>query len=724
MNLTAENCPNFSLDSFAEKALSLIKFSSISLMIFYIPEFFRIRLVYSFQSVLLTAAALILPLYVFFLASIKENIYSRILFFTLLNLVLCYEGFYCSQEPTVFIYFAAIMVFSFLIFPRKDYSTSILISAVSVLYYALFSFLSSRQSVFQYLLVSDFVIKINLLISFSFLLFSLYWISRNWPDEIQEQFLNSFENYNHSDLALMNSLYEKTLKMNHYLSAFKSAVCSASIVSESDLNGRITAVNDKFCKVTGYSEDELIGQSHNIVNSGFHSKDFFQEIWNTISNGFIWRGEIRNRKKNGEFYWVDSFIIPLLDENEKPIKYISIRNDITDKKRNEEQLIDQKDKAQRLSRQKIEILSMMSHEIRNPLNSILGITELLLDSDLKAEQLKMVSNLKFTADNLIGLVNNILDSHKIKSGKLTLEETVFNLELLLKNIIDSLYVKARQKNNELVLEVDPQLPRQMMGDPLRLFQIFMNLLSNSIKFTENGYVKTKVYISSETDDAVTVFAEVSDNGIGIPSDKLDTIFETYSQAEISTSRKFGGTGLGLSIVKSLLELFHSKIQVESELNKGSRFYFYLTLKKSVQNLDKVEEIKPMQVTELSGIKLLLAEDNLLNVTIVGSFLKKWGIRFSAAQNGKEVIGLLSNEKFDLVLMDLQMPVMNGYEAIHSIRNSSNLWSNVPIVAMSAESLDEVKDSLEKYSIKDYISKPFNPSQLREKIVMIMKKNYS
>ncbi|HMZ58104.1 MAG TPA: response regulator, partial [Leptospiraceae bacterium] len=182
--------------------------------------------------------------------------------------------------------------------------------------------------------------------------------------------------------------------------------------------------------------------------------------------------------------------------------------------------------------------------------------------------------------------------------------------------------------------------------------------------------------------------------------------------------------LGLSIVKSLLELFHSKIQVESELNKGSRFYFYLTLKKSVQNLDKVEEIKPMQVTELSGIKLLLAEDNLLNVTIVGSFLKKWGIRFSAAQNGKEVIGLLSNEKFDLVLMDLQMPVMNGYEAIHSIRNSSNLWSNVPIVAMSAESLDEVKDSLEKYSIKDYISKPFNPSQLREKIVMIMKKNYS
>lgn len=724
MKINAENQSISVFDFILGRALSLIKYCSLFLIILYLPEFFRIKPIYNFQTVLLIVSCFILPLYVIFLASIKEDLYSRVLFITVINLILCYEGFYCGQEPIVFFYFASVMVFSLLIFPKKDYITSILISLISGLYYALFSILNSKQSIFQYLFLSDFSIKLNLLISFSFLLFCLYCISRNWSEEWEENYVDYFENYNHSDLELMNRLYEKAQKMNHYLSAFKSAVSSASIVSEADLNGNIISVNEKFCKVSGYSEEELIGKNHNLVNSGFHSREFFQEIWDTISHGFIWRGEIRNRKKSGEFYWVDSFIIPVLDENEKPYKYLSIRNDITERKRYEELIIDQKDKAQSLSKQKTEILSIMSHEIRNPLNSILGIAELLIDSDLNSDQQKMVNNLKFTADNLIGIVNNILDSHKIESGKLSLEETSFNMELLLKNIIDSLYIKARQKNNELVLELDPQLPKLLKGDPLRLFQIFMNLLSNSIKFTENGFVKTKIYISSETDTSVTLFAEISDSGIGIPSDKLDTIFETYSQAEISTSRKFGGTGLGLSIVKNLLELFHSKIQVESELDKGSRFYFYLTLKKAEQNQDKSEEVKPVALKDLSGIKLLLAEDNLLNVTIVGSFLKKWGIQYSSAQNGKEAIGLLANEKFDLVLMDLQMPIMNGYEAIDSIRNSSHIWSNVPIVAMSAESLDEVKDSLDKYFIKDYISKPFNPSQLKDKIVKIVKKNYS
>jgi PAS domain S-box-containing protein len=525
-------------------------------------------------------------------------------------------------------------------------------------------------------------------------------------------------------------ILQQTLKE---LSDYKYALDASSIVEVTDNNGVMKYVNENFCKISQYSSEELIGKSHRIINSAYHSKELMRNLWTTISGGKIWRDEIKNKAKDGSFYWVLTTIIPFIDFTGKPYQYVAIRTDITEQKRIENELLEAKEqaelatsyaeiaqsKAEDAVKSKQQFLSNMSHEIRTPMNAIIGFTKVLLKTDLTAKQKEYLTAIKLSGDALIVLINDILDLAKVDAGKMSFENIPFKLASSIGSMLHLFETKIQEKNLKLIREYDQRVPEILMGDPVRLHQIIVNLVSNAVKFTSTGSITVSVLQLDEDEEKVTIQFSVTDTGIGIPEDKKESIFDNFQQASSNTSRIFGGTGLGLSIVKQLVEPQGGTIQVESEINEGSRFSFILSFLKTNDIDISLNDIIELDV-EIKDIKVLVVEDMALNQLLIRTLLDDFGFSSDITANGKLAIEKLATKKYDIILMDLQMPEMNGFEATKHIRNI--LKSDIPIIALTADVTTVDLAKCKEVGMNDYIAKPVDERLLYSKIVGLVKKS--
>ena len=399
-----------------------------------------------------------------------------------------------------------------------------------------------------------------------------------------------------------------------------------------------------------------------------------------------------------------------------------LQQEIGKAKELEHQLIVSKDIAEKAALSKSQFLSTMSHEIRTPMNAVIGFTHLLLQMNPREDQLEYLKMMKFSAENLLVLINDILDFSKIEAGKIEFEEADFSIKQLIGNIRMALLQKAAEKHLQLKLLIDHDLPDAVMGDPVRLGQILTNLISNAVKFTKHGKVTIVASLGEKTKDHTIIDFEVTDTGIGIEADKLENIFESFTQASSDTTRKFGGTGLGVTITKRLLELMGSEIKVKSELGKGSVFYFSLKMKNSSRRfIPAVKEENHIETRSLKGVKILIAEDNQINVILAKQYMKLWDVECDVAENGEIAYTLVQTNDYDMVLMDLQMPEMDGYQTTVAIRQlPGEKFRNLPIIALTASAMLDIKDHAFIVGMNDYISKPFNPDELHRKIALYAK----
>jgi PAS domain S-box-containing protein len=374
-------------------------------------------------------------------------------------------------------------------------------------------------------------------------------------------------------------------------------------------------------------------------------------------------------------------------------------------------------KAEEAAQSKQQFMSTMSHEIRTPLNEVIGITNLLLQGNPREDQMDYIKTLRFSGNHLLTLVNDVLDYNKMESGKIEFEKTDFNLGDFLKDIQRTYSFRSKSKNLEFDIIKNSELPDDLIGDPIRLNQILSNLLSNALKFTQKGGIYIILKELERNHKTTRIEFRVRDTGIGIPKDKHDYIFESYTQASPDTTRHYGGTGLGLAICKRLVELQGGKIDVESETGVGSTFRFDLSFGIAEKKDDEKKNDSSESFVGLEGRKILVAEDNRINFFVANKFLTGWGVRVTHAENGRIALNILEKEDFDLILMDLHMPVLDGIEATRIIRDSDDpRIKDIPVVALTAAIMSETHDRIDNLGINDYVLKPFKPRDLFDKIL--------
>jgi CheY-like chemotaxis protein/two-component sensor histidine kinase len=374
-----------------------------------------------------------------------------------------------------------------------------------------------------------------------------------------------------------------------------------------------------------------------------------------------------------------------------------------------------KEKAEKASLAKAQFLSTITHELRTPLYAVTGLTHLLMEEEPLEHQKEHLNSLKFSGEYLLSLINNILDLNKLEANKVEIEKTSFSLKKRINDVLIALNKSADDRKNKLHLEFDDTIPDKLIGDPIKLSQVLINLIGNSVKFTQHGDVFVRVNKISENEGKVSLHFEIEDNGVGISKKKQKSIFETFSQASLQINRKFGGTGLGLSIVKSLLELMGSKIQLESQIGKGSKFWFNLNLEISEElNQESSEKkvISPIEYAALENKRVLIVEDNKINQMITKKILEKNKMNCMVADNGIDAIEIVKQNTFDVILMDIHMPGISGIEATQRIREYDN---DLPIIALTAVTIDENLDEFYRAGFNEIIPKPFKTEEFFEKI---------
>jgi len=493
-----------------------------------------------------------------------------------------------------------------------------------------------------------------------------------------------------------------------------------------DSAGNIEYANPVFSQKTGYEVTEVLGENINFMKSGLTPAETYKSLWQTLGEGKQWRGEFYNRKKNGELFWESSSISSVRNSEGEVSHYISLQEDITERKRSEKELVKARDLAEQASKAKSDFLAMMSHEIRTPLNAIIGMSHLVKDKGLDASQNDYIQKIDTSADHLLGVINDILDVSKIESGSLELEHKAFSLKQVLDNVVNQTQSRAEEKGVEFEINVDPQLNPCYEGDPLRLGQVLLNLTSNALKFTSQGHIKVNVQRIAHTEDYSRLEFSVVDTGVGISPEELEHIFDPFSQADVSTTRRFGGSGLGLAICKQLVTLMDGNMSVASDVGKGSCFSFAVKLENSEETEDSMLDASnndysvPGAITEAisksvsEDAAILLVEDNAMNQDVVTGLLSEMGLSVDIAENGKLALEQLALKEYQLVLLDLHMPVMDGKETIKAIRSDPG-FKDLTVIAMTADAMETSKQECLSLGMDDFISKPVNVSLFIERV---------
>jgi len=489
-------------------------------------------------------------------------------------------------------------------------------------------------------------------------------------------------------------------------------------------NEKIIYVNDAVCNIYGYSREEILQlRSFIDIVPDEEKKRLAERLRQRISGEREQStGETKIVRKDGKIIDIEYTVRNItIDGN---MQMLSIIRDVTEKRQAEEQLRKEKQRAETAEIAKRvgeQFLANMSHEIRTPMNAIVGFTDVILKTPLSPEQHQYLEAIKTSGDNLLVIINDILDFSRMRSGKIPIEKRGFKLKSIVSACVELMLPKAAEKGIELSARIDKNIPDDLIGDDTRLNQVLINLIANAIKFTSEGEVIVGVKLLSETTECVGIEFAVTDTGIGIPKDKLLTIFEAFTQANNNTARRYGGTGLGLAIVKQLADLQEGSVSVTSEEGKGSCFYFRIKYKKNNMPIAQINSNKVDQKNTLGKLKVLLVEDNAMNQLLAKKVLGDWGWKVDTVENGIEAIEKVKVKDFDVVLMDIQMPEMDGYEATRQIRsNLPEPKCNVPIMAMTAHVMPSEEEKCYKMGMNSYISKPFEVNVLYDKIAAIVK----
>lgn len=505
---------------------------------------------------------------------------------------------------------------------------------------------------------------------------------------------------------------KKMLAELEQLSLVASKVSNGVVISDAD--NKVMWINDAFESITGYHiEDVEHKPLGDVLQGELTDVAIIQKARELSKAKRSFEVDLLIYRKDGQPLWVSVINSIILDANGNIDKYVEVIIDITAKKKAELELIAAKEEALQLNRAKDMFMSVMSHEIRTPLNAVIGISHLLMDDDPTPSQKENLNILKFSADNLMTLINDVLDFTKVETGNIDLEKINVDLRDMVNSVVNSMQFKAHDKGIYLRADVDESLPQFIIGDKTRLCQILLNLVGNSVKFTEKGGIVIDLKVIDQTSNAVRVRFEVSDTGIGIPADKISTVFESFKQAHTNTTRLYGGTGLGLAITKRLVELHESRINVESVYGQGSKFWFTITFDKGKNTVDTNNN-------ELRiGLKLnvLVVDDNNINRLLIDKVLKRWNINADFAENGMKALEKIdARHDYDVVLMDIHMPEMGGLEATRVLRAKTDAYSQqLPIIALTASMLNDQMDMIREAGMNDYMLKPFDPQTLYDKI---------
>ena len=530
-------------------------------------------------------------------------------------------------------------------------------------------------------------------------------------------------------LTIQNAIQRS--KMNERLRLLESVIVNANdavvIASASKEVPEIMFVNRAFIEMSGYTEEDVAGKRFGIFVGEQTDREEVLKISQAFQNYEPVKSEVIFYRKNETPYWVGLSIVPLKDKNGNTTHFVSIQRDITERKKTEKALIEAREVAEHARLAESQFLANMSHEIRTPMNAVIGMTHLLMDSSPSSTQLEYIKALKFSADSLMGIISDILDLSKIEAGKLDFEQKQFNLYELLNSLQKAFKFKLKGKNLDVVLDLEEAVTNDVVGDPTRLNQILTNLLGNAGKFTLSGEIGVRLTVAEATNEMYLLHFEVYDTGIGIEKDKLDLVFENFKQANSQIHRQFGGTGLGLPIVKNLVELQGGEIKVESVIGKGTSFIFTLPLKNSgvkSQISSYEEDVMGNQLAANSDVlkaaKVLIAEDNFMNQKLISEIMRKWGIKFELVNDGMEAIEKLAEKHFDIILMDVNMPRLNGYDAAEKIRSDvNNSNQNIPIIALTAAALQSERDKVYTSGMNEFVSKPFVPANLKKIMIELL-----
>jgi len=478
---------------------------------------------------------------------------------------------------------------------------------------------------------------------------------------------------------------------------------------EIDADEKIIFANQQFCAMSGYTLDELYTQKAvDLFLETPDSRVINEKTWKRqygISN----RYEFKIRTKSGESKWWLVSTAPLHNPDGSLKGSISIHLDITRQKKLEKDLREAMQNAEHSSQAKEAFLANMSHEIRTPINAIMGMGKLLSKSNLNKQQLFYLSSIRTASENLLVVINDILDISKIEAGKINLENIPFDIEELSRHAITMLTPKAEEKGLEILCDIDGDLSHSLYGDPYRINQVFINMISNAIKFTESGYVHFTAKLLEQVENTQKVLITIKDTGIGISDDFLNVIFNKFTQEDETVVRKFGGTGLGMSITKQLMELMGGSIEIESKKNEGTLIKLIFNLRVGTQKILEKKRAVKTDTSNIGNKKVLLVEDNELNRLLAYTILTQYGAIVTSADNGIAAIDWVKKEKFDIILMDVQMPIMDGVRATQIIRESHD--QNIPIIALTANALKGKKEEYINAGMNDYIAKPYNEEKM-------------
>lgn len=513
-------------------------------------------------------------------------------------------------------------------------------------------------------------------------------------------------------------LSENALRKSEY--RYRKIIETASdIVYRSSPDGFFKYANPIAVRMMKYPYNELINKKFTDLilpeyveqAEAFYRKQFQERIGHTYY-------EFPARAKDGQVYWIGQHVQAIIN-NDKIIEFLAVARDITDKKKAEQELIIAREKAEESARAKEQFLANISHEMRTPLNVIIGMSNLLNEALLNDEQKSYLKAIQSSSSNLLVIINDLLDLTKLGMGGVQLEQIEFSLNEIITMVVASHSLKAKEKGLEIKCAVDPKVNDQLVGDPTKLNQVLLNLVGNAVKFTQDGHVALTVSLLERDKSSNTLEFQIADTGIGIDKGNQEKIFDAFTQEDASVTRKFGGTGLGLAISKNIVEQFGGELQLESEKGKGSRFSFRITF--PIANGAEMSSFGIIEEPNLSNINVLIAEDNTFNQMLIKAIFNKNRIKFKIVSNGLEVVQELQDKRevYNLILLDMQMPEMGGEETVKVVREKIN--NHIPIIALTATKGINDREKYLSLGLTEYLSKPFKEQDLLKLLVQVVSK---